>query len=124
MDVKVLDANQNEVDLKQHFDDDDDTYLPSEETEHMSGGVVDESELERNGFSESEEEDGYDSDDEGEEYGDFADDYGDSDSDEDGEIDEDEDEDDYDDESLNISDLIDGVFDNKDSEDTDSEEQF
>ena len=25
LDVKVLDANQNEVDLKQHFDDDDDT---------------------------------------------------------------------------------------------------
>ncbi|MBQ4395956.1 MAG: DNA-directed RNA polymerase subunit beta [Clostridia bacterium] len=49
LDVKVLDADQNEIDLKQHFDEDDD-FLPSEDSEQLTSGVVDETEFDEGGF--------------------------------------------------------------------------
>ena len=52
LDVKVLDKQGNEIDLKQTFDDDDDMGLPSEDSNFQT--VTDESELEANGFGEDE----------------------------------------------------------------------
>ena len=59
LDVKVLDEYQNEVDLKQHFDDDDDAYLPNDTDEQLTQGVTDESELEKHGFMEDDESNNY-----------------------------------------------------------------
>ena len=115
LDVKVLDADQNEIDLKQHFDEDDDTYLQDENTEHLSDNVVDENELASLGYSEADDEDnGYMSDDDDDLSGLASAFLG---SDDDGD-DEDEDEDDDDDFS------IDDIFDSDDSDKADTEEQF
>ena len=108
LDVKVLDADQNEVDLKQHFDDDDDTYLNNENTEHLSDNVVDEDELESMGYREANEENDFIVDDDDELSG-LANAYIDADSD------EDEEEEDF---------SIDEIFESDDSDNTDTEEQF
>ena len=111
LDVKVLDADQNEVDLKQHFDDDDDSYLQDENTEPISDNIVDEDELDELGYNEADEDDVFDSDD-----NDIA-------SDISGaylsELDEDEDEDEDDDDFS-----IDEIFESEDSDKDDAEEQF
>ena len=111
LDVKVLDADQNEVDLKQHFDDEDDSYLQDENTEQISDNIVDEDELDELGYNEADEDDVFDSDD-----NDIA-------SDISGaylsELDEDEDEDEDDDDFS-----IDEIFESEDSDKDDAEEQF
>ncbi len=73
LDVKVLDEYQNEIDLKQHFDDDDDAYLSNEGTEQLTDGVTDESELESHGYMEDTEANEYDDTDESENVFSFAD---------------------------------------------------
>ena len=107
LDVKVLDEFQNEVDLKQHFDDDDDAYLPNEDSQELTSGVTDENELESHGFMEDSEENNYSSEDDGL-FG-----FGRSDGDGD-DLDEDEEED--------FS--IDDIFESDDSDNDDSNEQF
>ena len=104
LDVKVLDADQNVVDLRQHFDDDDDAYLTSDDTEQMTSGVADESELARMGYSEADESDGYQSDEDGSD--DYLSEFNDSDEEEEDDIN------------------IDEIFESANSDDTDSEEQF
>ena len=73
LDVKVLDEYQNEIDLKQHFDDDDDAYLSNENSEQLTDGVTDESELESHGYMEDTEANEYDDGDESEDMFSFAD---------------------------------------------------
>jgi DNA-directed RNA polymerase subunit beta len=73
LDVKVLDENQNEIDLKQHFDDDDDAYLPNENTEQLTGGVADESELESHGYMEDTEANSFEDNDSSDDVGVFDD---------------------------------------------------
>ena len=111
LDVKVLDADQNEIDLKQHFDDDDDALLPEEETEHMSDSVIDEDELDDLGFSEADDE--LLSDDDEDELSSLASAYIEAGADD--EDDEDDDDDDF---------SIDEIFESDDSDNADSEEQF
>ena len=114
LDVKVLDEYQNEVDLKQHFDDDDDAYLPNDNTEHMSDNAVDENELESLGYNEATEDDSFASDDEDELSG-LASTFIDAESD------DEEEEEDF---------SIDDIFDSDDTEENDrsvnndTEEQF
>ncbi|MDD6396485.1 MAG: DNA-directed RNA polymerase subunit beta [Firmicutes bacterium] len=62
LDVKVLDEYKNEIDLKQHFDDDDDAYLSNENAEQLTEGVTDESELEDLGYMEDTEANDFDDD--------------------------------------------------------------
>ena len=107
LDVKVYDVNQNEVDLKQHFDDDDDAYLPSEASEELTGGVADEDELDSHGFFEDSEDRHYD--DEDDSY--LFDSLG-------GEAGEDEDEDEEGEDDISIDEIFEDVS------KSDSEEQF
>ena len=111
LDVKVLDADQNEVDLKQHFDEDDDAYLPDENTEHLNDNVVDEDELADYGYSEADENDSFLSDGNDELSG-MSDRFIDLDSEDE---DEDEDDDDF---------SLDEIFASDDGDVADTEEQF
>ena len=112
LDVKVLDVDQNEVDLKQHFDDDDDAYLPDENTEHLKDNVVDEDELANFGYSEADEDEGFSSDEDDELSG-IAGRFLDLDSED--EEDEDEDDDDF---------SLDEIFASDDGDSAGDEEQF
>ncbi len=58
LDVRVLDENQEEVDLKQRFDDDDDSYLTTENTE-LTDTTADEQALESHGYMEDTEANAY-----------------------------------------------------------------
>ena len=73
LDVKVLDEYQNEIDLKQHFDDDDDAYLSNENADQLTDGVTDESELESHGYMEDTEANEFDNDDDSDDMFSFAD---------------------------------------------------
>ena len=112
LDVKVLDVDQNEVDLKQHFDDDDDAYLPDENTEHLKDNVVDEDELANFGYSEADEDEGFSSEEDDELSG-IAGRFLDLDSED--EDDEDEDDDDF---------SLDEIFASDDGDSAGDEEQF
>ena len=112
LDVKVLDVDQNEVDLKQHFDDDDDAYLQDENTEHLNDNVVDEDELANFGYSEADEDEGFSSEEDDELSG-IAGRFLDLDSED--EDDEDEDDDDF---------SLDEIFASDDGDSAGDEEQF
>ena len=88
LDVKVLDADQNEIDLKQHFDEDDD-FLPSEDSEQLTSGVVDETEFDEGGFmDDSEAQQQYDAEHPEEEEDSYTSDYDDYDDEEDNDNDD------------------------------------
>ena len=110
LDVKVLDADQNEVDLKQHFDEDDDAYLPDENTEHLNDNIVDEDELVNYGYGETDENESILTEEDDELSG-MADRFLDLDAE-----DEEEDEDDF------FS--LDEIFASDDGDNADNEEQF
>ena len=71
LDVRVLDKDNNEIDLKQQFDDDDTMGLPPVEGEMFGSSVADENEFDAGGFAveEAPEDDAFG----GDSFGEFAD---------------------------------------------------